>query len=75
MIPTRSGFHVTAGRNPWIERESGPHIGELLEEYGGGGHRAVGGANAPSLEDARRVAREVATRLRQHLAEGEAKRP
>lgn len=77
VIPTRSGFHVTAGRNPWIERAAGPHIGELLEEYGGGGHRAVGGANAPSLEDARRVAREVASRLRQHLAEAEAaaKRP
>ena len=75
VIPTRSGFHVTAGRNPWIDQDDIPHIGEVMEEYGGGGHRAVGGANAASLEDARRVAREVAGRLRQHLAAREARRP
>jgi len=68
VIPTRSGFHVTAGQNPWNPPEFGPHLGEIMETYGGGGHRSVGGANAPSLEDARRIAREVAVHLRAHLA-------
>ncbi len=64
VIPTRAGYHVTAGANPWNPPEAGLHIGEIMEDYGGGGHRAVGGANPPSLEDARRVAAEVADRLR-----------
>jgi hypothetical protein len=68
VIPTRSGFHVTAGQNPWNQPPDGPHIGEVMETYGGGGHRAVGGVNARSLEDARRIAREVAAHLRRHLA-------
>jgi len=69
VIPTRSGFHVTAGRNPWLasgseEARDGAHIGTVMEAHGGGGHRSVGGANARSLEDARRIAREVAAHLR-----------
>jgi len=64
VIPTRSGFHVSAGVNPWNPPADGPNIGALMEGYGGGGHRAVGGANPPSLEDARRVAAEVAETLR-----------
>ncbi len=67
VIPTRSGFHVTAGQNPWNLPEEGPHLGTVMEGYGGGGHRAVGGANAPSLADARRIAAEVAAHLRRHL--------
>ena len=71
VIPTRSGYHVTAGRNPWVRpaasTENGAHIGEVMESHGGGGHRSVGGANARSLEDARRIAGEVAAHLRRHL--------
>ena len=40
-----------------------------MESYGGGGHRAVGGANAKSLADARRISGEVAVMLRRALAE------
>jgi len=68
VIPTRSGFHVTAGQNPWNQPAGVEHIGEVMERYGGGGHRAVGGVNAPSLEDARRIASEVAAHLRRLLA-------
>jgi oligoribonuclease NrnB/cAMP/cGMP phosphodiesterase (DHH superfamily) len=64
VIPTRSGYHVSAGENPWNPPPPDAHIGEIMEAYGGGGHRAVGGANPPSLADARRVAAEVAERLR-----------
>lgn len=65
VIPTRAGFHVTTGVNPWNPPAEGEvHIGEIMEGYGGGGHRTVGGANPPSLDDALRVAREVAAVLR-----------
>jgi hypothetical protein len=67
VIPTRSGFHVTVGQNPWRPPPDGPHLGEVMERHGGGGHRGVGGANAASLEDARRIAEQVARELRQHL--------
>jgi hypothetical protein len=69
VIPTRAGFHVSAGQNPWNMPQNLAHIGEIMERYGGGGHRAVGGSNPPSLEDARRIAREVAEILRAACAE------
>lgn len=64
VIPTRAGYHVSAGENPWNPPRPGAHVGEIMETYVGGGHRAVGGANPPSLHDARRVAAEVAEKLR-----------
>ncbi len=63
VIPTRSGFHVTCGENPWNPPKNGIHVGELMERHGGGGHRAVGGANPPDLQAARRLAAEVAEGL------------
>ncbi|MEW6071580.1 MAG: hypothetical protein AB1726_03160 [Planctomycetota bacterium] len=68
VIPTRAGFHVTAGRNPWNQPALDIHVGQVMETHGGGGHRAVGGANARSLEDARRIAHEVAEHLRRRIA-------
>ena len=67
VIPTRAGFHVTAGQNPFKIPPQIVHIGEVMEGYGGGGHRAVGGANAPSLEVARKIAGEVAEVLRERV--------
>jgi hypothetical protein len=72
VIPTRAGYHVSAGQNPWNLPHTSAHIGEIMERYGGGGHRAVGGANPPSLEEARRIAREVAEILRAACAESRA---
>lgn len=68
VIPTRAGYHVTAGHNPWNQPPELVHIGEVMESYGGGGHRAVGGANARSLTEARRIAGEVAAILRRSMA-------
>ena len=73
VIPTRAGFHVTAGQNPWNRPTAGSpqegiHVGELMEGHGGGGHRAVGGANARSLDDGRRIAGEIATMLRRLIS-------
>jgi hypothetical protein len=71
VIPTRSGFHVSAGENPWNTPAKaghpGAHIGTIMERYGGGGHKGVGGANPENLQAARRVAEEVAQELRRAL--------
>ena len=69
VIPTRSGYHITCGENPWNKPAVPMHIGQLMERYGGGGHRAVGGANPPSLDEARSAATEVAEKLVRHLAQ------
>ena len=68
VIPTRAGFHITCGENPWNQPANGLHVGEMMEKYGGGGHRAVGGANPPSLEDAQILGEELAVTLADHLA-------
>lgn len=71
VIPTRAGFHVTCGENPWNPPgEQGVHVGAIMERYGGGGHRAVGGANPASLSEARRVAEEIAQQLVSALESG-----
>jgi hypothetical protein len=71
VIPTRAGFHITCGENPWNPPVSGVHVGELMEGYGGGGHRAVGGANPPSLAEARRLGEELAELIVRHLSSGQ----
>jgi len=67
VIPTRAGFHVSAGENPWNPPDADVHIGRLMERYGGGGHKAVGGANPHDLAAARTAAAEIAEVLRQAL--------
>ncbi|QDU67105.1 hypothetical protein [Engelhardtia mirabilis] len=69
VIPTRAGFHVSAGENPWNKPEHPLHVGELMEAFGGGGHKAVGGANPPSLEAAINASHEIAKALRERLAQ------
>jgi hypothetical protein len=57
---------VSVGSNPW-SRPARPHdISKLCEKYGGGGHPVVGAVSLPPdrLEDARRVAAEIAATLR-----------
>jgi hypothetical protein len=67
VIPTRAGFHVSAGENPWNPSPATAHIGQIMETYGGGGHKSVGGANPATLQAARKVAGEIAELLRRAL--------
>jgi hypothetical protein len=69
VIPTRSGYHVSCGENPWNPPPVRVHVGEIMETYGGGGHKAVGGANPPDLQAARKVAFEIAEKIRSAIAE------
>jgi hypothetical protein len=57
---------VSVGSNPW-SRPAHPHdISKLCERYGGGGHPVVGAVSLPPerLDEARRIATEIATTLR-----------
>ena len=57
---------VSVGSNPWA-RPARPHdISKLCERYGGGGHAVVGAVSLgpDRLDDARRIAAEIATTLR-----------
>ena len=57
---------VSVGSNPW-SRPARPHdISKLCERYGGGGHPVVGAVSlAPDrIDDARRIAEEIATTLK-----------
>lgn len=74
VIPTRAGYHISCGENPWNHPPVTAHIGQIMERYGGGGHRSVGGANPPSLEAALEVAAEIADELRDTLAGRSAER-
>lgn len=67
VIPTRAGFHVTCGENPWNQPTNRANVGELMAPYGGGGHIAVGGANPPNLEATRKAAEDIANILVAHL--------
>ena len=43
---------LSVGYNPWSQKSCEHHIGELLRQFGGGGHKVVGGASFASREEA-----------------------
>ena len=57
---------VSVGSNPWARPNHAHDISKLCERYGGGGHPVVGAVSLPPdrLEEARRVAAEIAATLR-----------
>lgn len=57
---------VSVGSNPWARPERPHDISKLCERYGGGGHPVVGAVSlAPDrIDDARRIASEIAAALR-----------
>jgi len=57
---------VSVGSNPWASREPVHNLATICERYGGGGHPRVGAISfeKAALEEARRVAAEIATELR-----------
>lgn len=68
IVPTRGGIHITAAENPWNPPKTDANLGAICERFGGGGHRAVGGANPPNYNSARRIASEIATELQRSIA-------
>jgi hypothetical protein len=61
----KNGPKISVGYNPWSGRPLDTDISAICARYGGGGHPVVGGISFPSaaLEEARRVARSIATEL------------
>jgi hypothetical protein len=61
---------VSVGSNPWARPARAHNIARICERYGGGGHPVVGAVSLdPSrLEEARRIAAEIAAELRAPVA-------
>jgi len=63
---TRTRSKVSVGSNPWATQARTHNLSEICRRYGGGGHPVVGAVSLPreAIEDARRIAHEIATELR-----------
>src|SRR5579872_652490 len=57
---------VSVGSNPWVKQPPKHNLATICERYGGGGHPRVGAISFPvgAVEEARRVAREIAEELK-----------
>jgi hypothetical protein len=57
---------VSVGSNPWAREPRAHDISKLCERYGGGGHAVVGAVSldADRIDDARRIAGEIAATLK-----------
>jgi hypothetical protein len=57
---------VSVGFNPWARERRTHDIAKICEKYGGGGHPVVGAVSLDPgrIEDARRIAEEIAATLR-----------
>lgn len=60
------GYHVHAGHNPWTKSHKELNLGELMKKYGGGGHLAVGGAEAAGLAEALKISKEIVEYVNQN---------
>ncbi|MEO7142506.1 MAG: phosphoesterase [Bryobacteraceae bacterium] len=58
---------VSVGSNPWVKEQPAHNLATICERYGGGGHPRVGAISFPigAIDEARRVAHEVAGELKQ----------
>lgn len=66
----KNGPKISVGYNPWSGRPLDTDISAICARYGGGGHPVVGGISFPSaaLDEARRVARDIALELNGEVA-------
>jgi hypothetical protein len=66
----KNGPKISVGYNPWSGRPLDTDISAICARYGGGGHPVVGGISFPSaaIDEARRVARSIASELNGEVA-------
>ncbi len=66
----RKRCKVSVGSNPWSKVPRTHDISRICERYGGGGHPVVGAVSLgpDRLDDARRIARDIAAALRSEPA-------
>ncbi len=67
IIAWKDRVKLSVGSNPWRPDARRHDISEICKRYGGGGHPVVGGITIPNgtIEDGRRIAREIVATLRQ----------
>jgi hypothetical protein len=65
VLRSKSKCKISVGYNPWSSVPRRHNIAAICERYGGGGHPVVGAISlaAEDVEEARRIAREVAAEL------------
>ncbi len=49
-------YHIGVGANPWLRGANKVHLGEMLKEYGGGGHKGAGAVDFKTRAKALRAA-------------------
>jgi hypothetical protein len=59
-------YHLSVGKNPWRKTPARVHIGELLNKYGGGGHKTVGGVERKTKSEILKIAEEIIEYLNKH---------
>ena len=66
ISPSSFRTKISVGSNPWASREPTHNLASICERYGGGGHARVGAISLEpgQVEEARRIAAEVAAELR-----------
>lgn len=66
LLKTPLRSKISVGLNPWSGKERRHNLATICEQYGGGGHAVVGAiSKAPEeLDDARRIAGEIAATLK-----------
>jgi hypothetical protein len=66
VSPSTFRTKISVGSNPWAPAEPMHNLASICERYGGGGHARVGAISLEpgQVDEARRIAAEVATELR-----------
>jgi len=66
VSPSSFRTKISVGSNPWAPEEPAHNLASICERYGGGGHARVGAISLEpgQVEEARRVAAEIAHELR-----------
>jgi nanoRNase/pAp phosphatase (c-di-AMP/oligoRNAs hydrolase) len=66
VSPSSFRTKISVGSNPWAREEPKHNLATICERYGGGGHPRVGAISLEpgQVEEARRIAAEVAAELR-----------
>jgi hypothetical protein len=66
VSPSSFRTKISVGSNPWAPEEPRHNLASICERYGGGGHARVGAISLEpgQVDEARRVAAEIATELR-----------
>jgi nanoRNase/pAp phosphatase (c-di-AMP/oligoRNAs hydrolase) len=63
--PGKGKLKISIGFNPWCNQTRLHNIAKICERHGGGGHPVVGAISRPvdKVEDAKKLAKEIATEL------------